>query len=69
VAVKLQNIPTESLAAQRGLQQGDIVKSVNNIPIDSTNYAELGKKIGNARTVVVTVERKGRLMNFTYTVR
>jgi type II secretory pathway component PulC len=69
VGVKLQNIPTESLAAQRGLQQGDIVKSVNNIPIDSTNYAELGKKIGNARTVVVTVERKGRLMNFTYTVR
>ncbi|MCU0723055.1 MAG: PDZ domain-containing protein [Planctomycetes bacterium] len=67
--VKVQNIPSDSLAAQRGLQQGDIIKAVNNVPVDSMDFASIGKKIGNAKTLVITVERRGRLMNFTYTVR
>jgi type II secretory pathway component PulC len=67
--VKLQNVPAESLAAQRGLQQGDVIKSINDIPVDSMDMAAIGKKIGNAKSVKVTVERKGRLVTFNYAIR
>jgi type II secretory pathway component PulC len=67
--VRLQNVPADSLAAQRGLQQGDIVKSINGIPVDSMDMAAIGKKIGKATTVTVQVERKGRLVSFNYTIR
>jgi S1-C subfamily serine protease len=69
--LKITSLPGDSLPAQRGFQEGDVVKSVNGQPISSQsdliNYA---KKMGDRLTVVrVEYYRQGKLMSTVYRVK
>jgi hypothetical protein len=69
--LKLTSLPGDSLPAQRGFQEGDIIKSVNGQPISSqADLINYSKKMGDRLTVVrVEYYRQGKLMSSTYRVK
>lgn len=67
--VEIKQVPAKSLAASRGLEQGDIIKSINNIPVNSMDFSSISQRLGQAKVVVVQVERRGRPVTLTFTRR
>ena len=67
----VRKLESSSLAAKRGLRQGDVIKSINGVAVNSREEAVTyvkGPGKGRSRYDVV-VERSGRLVTFTYNVR
>ncbi len=67
----LKGFSGNSIAAARGLQPGDIVRSINGVPVNSrqeaVNYVK-GPGKGLPK-YVVEIERKGRVFTTTFNVR
>jgi hypothetical protein len=66
--VRIRSFSDSSMLKARGLLPGDVVKSINGTPVNSKQEAVAyvkgpGK---DATRFVVVVERKGRLVTFTY---
>ncbi|MHC4780496.1 MAG: PDZ domain-containing protein [Planctomycetota bacterium] len=69
VGVELKKVAANSYASQRGLQQGDVVKSINGQPVQLTNMASLGKKLKGQKTLTVVVVRRGAPITLTFQMR
>ncbi len=69
--LKITALAGDSLPAQRGFQEGDVVKSVNGQPITSqADLINFAKKMGDRLTVVrVEYYRQGKLMSTVYRVK
>jgi len=68
--LKLSSLPGDSLPAQRGFQEGDIIKSVNGTPITSqSDLINYSKKMEKIAVVRVEYYRQGKLMSSTYRVK
>lgn len=67
--VQIKAVPPNSLAAARGFQAGDIIKAVNNQPMNNLDFSSIGQRLRGARTAVVQVIRRGRPITLTYTLR
>jgi len=66
---RVSNLPEGSIPYQYGLRNGDIIKSVNGIIIDSIGTAfRVYNQIKNSDTGTVTVEiiRDGQILKYTY---
>ena len=67
---KLLSIKSGSLIHQSGFRDGDIIKRVNGIEIDSPEKAfEVYEQVKNEPVITVEVMRGGRNRTFTYEVR
>lgn len=69
--VLLDDVPAGSHAARRGLQKGDIVRSVNGIALTSSeisNSLSSNDSVVKASTVSVVVERQGRTITLQFDV-
>ncbi len=67
---KLLSVKSGSLIHRSGLRDGDIIKRVNGIEIDSPEKAfEVYEQIKNEPTITVEIERRGGKKTFTYEVR
>ncbi len=67
---KLLSVKSGSLIHRSGLRDGDIIKRVNGIEIDSPEKAfEIYEQVKNEPTITVEIERRGGKKTFTYEVR
>ena len=67
---KLLSIKGGSLVHRSGLRDGDIIKRVNGIEIDSLEKAfEIYEQVKNEPVITVEIVRGGRSRTFTYEVR
>jgi len=67
---KLLSVKSGSLIHRSGLRDGDIIKRVNGIEIDSPEKAfEIYDQVKNEPTITVEIERRGGKKTFTYEVR
>lgn len=67
---KLLSVKSGSLIHRSGLRDGDIIKRVNGIEIDSPEKAfEIYDQVKNEPTITVEIERGGGEKTFTYEVR
>ena len=67
---KLLSIKGGSLVHRSGLRDGDIIKRVNGIEIDSPEKAfEIYEQVKNEPVITVEIVRGGRSRTFTYEVR
>jgi general secretion pathway protein C len=67
---KLLSIKAGSLIHRSGLRDGDIIKRVNGIEIESPETAfEVYEQVKNEPTITVEIVRGGRRRTFTYEVR
>ena len=67
---KLLSVKSGSLIHRSGLRDGDIIKRVNGIEIDSPEKAfEIYDQVKNEPTITVEIERGGGKKTFTYEVR
>lgn len=67
---KLLSVKSGSLIHRSGLRDGDIIKRVNGIEIDSPEKAfEIYDQVKNEPTINVEIERRGGKKTFTYEVR
>lgn len=67
---KVVGVRPASLYSQIGVRSGDVIKAVNDEEINSPNKAlELFEKLKNSNNVTVSIERRGRPVNFDYTIK
>jgi len=67
VGVTAQNISEVPLASKLGLQDGDVLQSVNNEPIDSEQkIMEMVQKYQNSNSFRIGIMRNGRVQTITY---
>ena len=67
---KLLSVKSGSIIHRSGLRDGDIIKRVNGIEIDSPEKAfEIYEQVKNEPTITVEIERRGGKKTFTYEVR
>jgi general secretion pathway protein C len=67
---KLLSIKGGSLVHRSGLRDGDIIKRVNGIEIDSPEKAfEVYEQVKNEPVITVEIVRRGKSRTFTYEVR
>ncbi|MBI1853702.1 MAG: PDZ domain-containing protein [Planctomycetes bacterium] len=68
--MKIDHIQSDSLLAQRGLQEGDLIKRINGTPVSSKteliNYVKDNQD--RLQSVRVDIERKGKPMTLTYQI-
>jgi hypothetical protein len=69
--LKINALPADSFAAARGLRAGDVIKAVNNQPVDSiARLTDIVKATSrNTRIMSLTVDRGGRPYTLTYEVQ
>jgi len=67
--MEMKKVRPGSYAGQRGFHQGDIIKSINNIPLTNNDLSSIGKRLRGARTLRVLVLRRGRPVTLTFNVR
>jgi type II secretion system protein C len=67
---RLYAIAPDSILAQIGLQNGDIIKSINNTELNTPEIVfDLLIKLRHAAHLAVTVERRGERLTFDYAIR
>ena len=67
---QLSNIKPDSLYGKIGLQDGDVIRRINNIEIKGPEEAfRLMSEIKNAKNVSMDITRNGKRMSYSYTVR
>ena len=70
VGVKLYGIRRKSLLGQLGLQNGDLLKTINGYDMSSPDAAlEAYTRLRSAGDLTVSVTRRGRAMNLEYQVQ
>jgi type II secretory pathway component PulC len=69
VGVELKKVTSSSYAAQRGFQQGDIIKTINGIPLNSMDFTTIGRRLRGQRTVTVVVLRRGTPVTLTFNMK
>jgi general secretion pathway protein C len=58
------------LLSKFGLRSGDVVKSVNGVPLDNPIKAlEIMKQLSTATSVTVDIERNGSPRSFTFSLQ
>lgn len=68
--MKIDQVGSDPLLGQSGLQPGDIIKSVNGIRVNSVDdILSQGSRLQNAPEVRVVVERDGRHRTLVYKMR
>lgn len=67
---QIRTIQPGSLIAQLGLKQGDILREINGLPLNSPEKAlQIFGQLRQARQVSVGLERRGKAMSFAYEIR
>lgn len=67
---QLRRIRRNSLVAQLGLKRGDIISSINDIPLNSPEKAlQLFGQLRQASKVSIDLKRRGKAMTFAYEIR
>ena len=69
--IQIENVQSNSILRERGIQAGDVIRSVNGIPItsqDQGNDLMNTPQIRNATRYDVVIERQGQTINMTYEV-
>lgn len=65
----VRRIQPGSLLAQMGLQRGDVVKSVNRMPLDSPEKGlQIMQQLREARQISIDLERAGKPLSFAYEI-
>jgi general secretion pathway protein C len=68
--VAVENAPAGSLMEKLGLQQGDVVKALNGIPVNSeADLMRLYQHFGQAGSVRVDGDRGGQPLQLNYTIQ
>ena len=68
--LQVENIPEDSIIAAAGIQNKDVVKSVNNQAIDSYQKAlQVYSKVKNQKEIKVSVLRDGKLKQLNYRLK
>ena len=69
IGVRLYAIKPDSIFSKLGLQNGDILKSINGNNLDDFNQAvKLFEKLRDEKSIAVTLERNGTTREFKYQV-
>jgi general secretion pathway protein C len=69
VGLKLFNIQPDSMYAKAGLRNGDVVMSLNGMPLSPAQKAlETYEKVKTAPKIDAEVERDGKRLHLTYVV-
>ena len=58
----------EQLLEQSGLRSGDIILSVDGIPVGSTGPGELAMKLSSLKKVRLRIDRDGRQIDQVFTL-
>lgn len=67
---QIKMIQPGSMIAQLGLQQGDVLREINGLPLNSPEKAlQIFGQLRQARQVSIGLERRGQAMSFTYEIR
>lgn len=65
----IQKITLGSLLARMGLQRGDVILHVNDMPIDSPEKAlQILQQLREARQINIDLERDGKPLSFVYVI-
>ncbi|MEM8711666.1 MAG: PDZ domain-containing protein, partial [Planctomycetota bacterium] len=66
--IKIESVKADSIAAQHGMQQGDIIKSINGYPVNSKQEAiSFAKKNADRYKIwQIEVENMGRVRTEVY---
>ena len=67
---QISKIKPGSLISKMGLRNGDVIKNINNMTIDSPEQAiEVYQQLQNESSLSIEVERRGRKKTYTYEIR
>lgn len=67
---QIRMIQPNSLIAQLGLRQGDILREVNGLALDSPEKAlQIFGQLRQAKQISIGLERRGKAMTFAYEIR
>jgi type II secretion system protein C len=68
--LSVDQIGSDPISSRAGIMSGDIIKSINNQPVNSVDsILKLGESLENARKINVVIERNGRHRTLVYTIR